>query len=73
MIDRNLRTAFAFLDTDSNSKISKADYDFVLRGLSGDKTPFKETEMGKDWYAMMEFLIKLGRLDEDEIEEDLTY
>jgi hypothetical protein len=50
LTDSSMRTTFSNMDYDKDGKISKADYDFLIRGFSADLSmPFENTEHGKDW------------------------
>jgi len=49
LTDYNLKNAFNAMDHDKNGKISKDDYEFIVRGFADDARPFDETEQGKDW------------------------
>jgi len=50
LTDSSMRTTFSNMDYDKDGKISKADYDFLIRGFAADlSVPFEDTEHGKDW------------------------
>lgn len=58
--DQSLRVAFSNMDVDKNGKISKADYDFTVRGFSDDN--FDKSLYGYDWRKMENF-IKVSQHD----------
>lgn len=50
LIDSSMRSTYSSIDNDKDGKISKADYDFFIRGFSADQNvPFENTDHGKDW------------------------
>jgi Ca2+-binding EF-hand superfamily protein len=72
--DLSLRTAFTNMDYDKDGKISKADYDFLIRGFDADKsTPFMQTEHGKDWAKMIVSLKKQLNYEEEDDIPEITY